>query len=119
METLELLKMIVETADEYKAMDLEILDVREVCSFADYFVIMCGNSTTQTSTIAEKMQLKTKHAGNPPISLEGLPAAEWCLLDYGDIVVHIFLPAKREYYQLEELWSEATRVDAGDLTAAP
>ena len=98
METLELLKMIVETADEYKAMDLEILDVREVCSFADYFVIMCGN---------------------PPISLEGLPAAEWCLLDYGDIVVHIFLPAKREYYQLEELWSEATRVDAGDLTAAP
>ncbi len=116
MQTPDLLKLIIKTAEDFKAMDLKILDVSEVCSFADYFVIMSGNSTTQTQTIAEKLNLASKHADNPPISVEGLPSAEWCLLDFGDVIVHIFLPAKRDYYQLEELWKEGRDVPVESLT---
>ncbi len=107
MKTDELLKLIIDTSEEFKAYDLRALKVDGICDFADYFVIMTGNSTTQVKAICEEMYTRAKHAGNQALSMDGLSLAEWCLLDFGDIVVHIFLPEKRAYYALEELWAEA------------
>ena len=107
MNTEELLKLITDTADEFKAIDILVLGVTNVCDFADYFVIMSATSTTQASSIAEELHFRAKKAERTTLSEEGLSAGEWSLLDFGDIVVHVFLPQKREYYNLEELWSEA------------
>ena len=107
MTTEELLKLITDTADKFQAIDLKVLHVTETCGFADYFVIMSGRSTTHTTAIAEEIALRSKHADRQANSIEGLQAAEWCLLDFGDIVVHVFLPEKREYYDLEGLWGDA------------
>ena len=107
LNTDELLKLITDTADEFKAMDILVLEVTEVCDFADYFVIMSATSTTQASSISEALHFRAKRSGRTTISEEGTSAGEWSLLDFGDIVVHVFLPQKRAYYNLEELWSEA------------
>lgn len=110
METQELLKLIVDTAEEFKAVDIKILHVTDVCEFADYFVIMSGTSTTQVKSVTEELHYRCKHAKRPAISEEGLATAEWCLLDFSDIVVHVFLPEKRSYYDLEGLWVDAKEV---------
>lgn len=107
MKTDDLLKLIIDTSEEFKAVELRALKVDGICDFADYFVIMSGNSTTQVKAITEELYTRTKHVDHQALSMDGLSLAEWCLLDYGDIVVHVFLPEKRTYYNLEELWSEA------------
>lgn len=107
MNTDTLLKLVIDTSEEFKALDLKVLKVDNLCDFADYFVIMSGGSTTQVKAICEELYARCKQGGRQALSMDGLAAAEWCLLDFGDIVVHIFLPEKRTYYALEELWSEA------------
>jgi ribosome-associated protein len=107
MDTEKLLKLILDIAEEFKAEDIKVLQVTDHCDFADYFVFMCGRSTTQVKSIAEELHFRSKHAGNPPHGEEGMDGGEWCLLDYGSIVVHVFLPQKRAYYNLEELCQEA------------
>ena len=106
MDTQALLQMITSIAEDFKAIDLTVLDVQNRCDFADYFVVMSGNSTTHVKSIAEELFFKTKHSGDPPTSTEGMNSGEWCLLDYGNIVVHVFHPEKREFYSLEELWQK-------------
>ena len=101
------LSFILETAGSFKAQDITVLKVSDVCDFADYFVLMSGTSTTHIQSLAEELVYKTKHAGHQPSSVEGMAKGEWCLLDYGDIVVHVFSPQKRSYYDLESLWKEA------------
>lgn len=109
MKTKELVDFIVGIAEDFKAVDIAILEVTEKCSFTDYLVIMSGTSTTQTRAIADELVYKTKHAGHQALSIEGLVQGEWCLLDFGDVVVHIFLPDKRAYFALEELWQDDVR----------
>ena len=110
MNTGELLRFIMEICEEFKAIDIKVLKVDGVCDFADFFVIMSGTSTTQIQSLAEELHFKTKHAGRHSLGEEGIAAAEWCLLDFGDIVVHIFLPQKRAHYDLESLWEGAVDV---------
>ena len=107
MQSQDLLDIITKTADEFKAEDIKVLKVGDICDFADYFVIMSGTSITHVQSISEEIYYKTKHVGSPPNNQEGKTQAEWTLLDFGDIVVHVFLPMKRELYDLEGLWSEA------------
>ena len=116
MNTQELLSFIVSIAEDFKAADIKVLKVSEVCSFADYFVIMSGTSTVHIQSICEEISYKCKHAGRPPADVEGLGAGEWCLLDFGDIVVHVFLPKKRSFYDLEALWKDAEEVTAPRLS---
>lgn len=84
-----------------------MLDVRERCSFADYFVICSGDSQRQVRAILEDIGLSLKKEGVMPHHHEGALDSGWLLLDYGDVIVHIFSIEERDYYQLDELWHEA------------
>ena len=85
-----------------------MLDLRSITSFADYFVIATGANQRQIQAIADQVGLDLKHQVRElPISLEGYEQAEWVLLDYGDLLVHVFSPKSRDYYDLERLWRNA------------
>jgi ribosome-associated protein len=94
-----------------KAIDLVILEVKDLSSFTDYFLICSGNSDRQVQAIASHMEEKLGKEGIHPLGIEGKREGRWILLDYGDVVVHIFFHPVREFYDLERLWSEATRVE--------
>lgn len=87
-----------------------MLDARGVCSFADYFVICSGESERQIKAVYDEVAHALKKEGILPHHREGTLDSGWLLLDFGDIIVHIFAPSEREYYQLGELWSEAISV---------
>jgi ribosome-associated protein len=87
-----------------------LLDARGSCSFADYFVICSGESERQISAIYDEIGHRLKKAGILPHHYEGTVDSGWLLLDFGDIIVHIFSPFEREYYKLDELWSQAVPV---------
>lgn len=87
-----------------------LLDAREVCSFADYFVICSGESERQVSAIYDEVGHRLKHEGVLPSHHEGTVDSGWLLLDFGNIIVHIFAQLEREYYRLDELWSQAVPV---------
>lgn len=94
-----------------KATDLVILEVKALSSFTDYFLICSGNSDRQVQAIASHIEEKLGKEGIHPLGIEGRREGRWVLLDYGDVVVHIFFHPVREFYDLERLWSEATRVE--------
>lgn len=94
-----------------KAIDLVILEVKDLSSFTDYFLICSGNSDRQVQAIASHIEEKLGKEGIHPLGIEGKREGRWTLLDYGDVVVHIFFQPVREFYDLERLWSEATRVE--------
>jgi len=86
-----------------------MIDLHELLVITDYFVIATGNNDRQVKTIAEEIEKRLKEAGLPAIGREGEQQATWILLDFGDVVVHVFQPAEREYYRLEKLWGDAPR----------
>jgi ribosome-associated protein len=100
----------VEAASEKQAGDIVLLDTRKVCSFADYFVICSGDSDRQARAIYDEVAYSLKQAGAVPLHMEGTLDSGWLVLDYGDVIVHVFGTAERDYYQLDSLWSEATPV---------
>ena len=106
-EAAELARRIVEAAADKQASDAMLLDSRGLCSCADYFVICSGESDRQIEAIYEAVVDVLKKEGVVPHHREGDASSGWVLLDLGDIIVHIFAPFEREYYQLEKLWSEA------------
>lgn len=103
-------RQAVEAAADKQAIDIVLLDAREVCSFADYFVICSGDSERQLDTIYDEVGHRLKHAGIMPNHREGTIDSGWLLLDFGDVIIHIFSPVEREYYRLDELWGEAKPV---------
>jgi ribosome-associated protein len=106
-------------AEAKKASGLRILDLREVTSFADYFVICSGTNQRQNQAIWDEVaQQMKKQAGELPIHVEGYENGEWILGDYGDMIVHVFSEEKREYYQLERLWRDAKDVPVPPEAAA-
>ena len=98
-------------ARDKKAVDLRVLDVRAVSSVADYFLICSGRSTTHLQTIAEAIRTDLKADGVRPLHAEGLAGSGWVLLDYGDVLMHVFLEDTRAYYALERLWGDAPAVE--------
>jgi len=102
----------VRAAESKKATDIRILDLTGITSFADFFVICTGNNQRQVQAISEEVGLQLKQqASELPLSVEGYNQAEWVLADYGDLLVHIFSPKAREYYDLERLWRSAKTVE--------
>jgi ribosome-associated protein len=100
----------VEAAADKQAADIVLLDVRRVASFADYFVICSGESERQISAIYDEIAHRLKKEGVLPYHHEGTVDSGWLLLDFGDTIVHIFAPFERQFYQLDELWGQATPV---------
>ena len=90
-----------------KAEDMVVLDLRNISSFTDYFLIMHGTSSRQNAALCDALEQDLKARGVRPLSIEGREHAEWILMDYGDFIVHIFSPAARAYYSLEKLWGDA------------
>jgi ribosome-associated protein len=112
----------VAAAESKKAVDLTVLDLREITSFTEYFVVCSGTNQRQNQAISDEIHAKMKEQGSLPLGMEGYDHAEWILMDYGDFIVHIFSPQAREYYDLERLWRSAKRVDLAaeaDGEAAP
>ena len=101
----------VRAAQAKKAQDIVVLDLREITSLADYFIICTGTNIRQNQAIADEIHLEVKERGELPISVEGYTNAEWVLMDYGDFLVHVFLEKTRTYYDLERLWRHAKKVD--------
>ncbi len=108
MEPAELVRQIVRYASDKKAHDVVQLDLRGVLGYTDYFVICSGNSSRQAKAIQDGILegLKAAH-GTAPRRVEGSADTGWILMDYLDVVVHIFTPETREFYRLEQLWGEA------------
>ena len=117
MDSKKLAQLCLELADNKKAEDVVILDVRELSSVTDYFVICSGSNSRQIQAIADEVSQRLKKRGELPISLEGYEQAEWILMDYADFIVHIFSAKAREYYDLERLWRQGKEVEIPAETA--
>jgi ribosome-associated protein len=105
------LRFAIQAAQDKKALDVTLLDLRGIASFTDSFVICSGTSVPQNQAISDEILLKLKQEGRNPNHIEGYRQAEWILMDYSDFVVHIFSPKTRAFYNLERLWREAPRVE--------
>jgi ribosome-associated protein len=100
----------VEAASDKQANNIVLLDVRELCGFTDYFVICAGESARQIRTISDEIEKTLKIEGVLPNHVEGTLDSGWLLLDYSDVIVHVFSAAERDYYNLDELWHDAKAV---------
>jgi ribosome-associated protein len=98
-------------ASDKKATDIVALDLREVASFTDYFLLSTGGNARQVTAIAEAVEDELRKLGRRPLHTEGYANAEWVLLDYGDFIVHVFQGATRRFYDLERLWRDAKRIE--------
>ncbi|HYD48807.1 MAG TPA: ribosome silencing factor [Terriglobales bacterium] len=101
----------VRYALDKKAYDLVLLEVGKLTALSDYFLICTGRSDTQVQAIAQSIEENLGREGIRPLSIEGYTHGQWVVMDYDDVIVHIFYEPVREFYDLERLWSKATRVD--------
>ena len=110
-DALELARRIVDLASEKQASDIVLLDIRGVSLIADYFVIATASNERQANAILRDLSDKlTEEFGRKPLHTEGKPDSGWVLLDFGDVIVHIFSPSQRTFYNLEQLWAAATPI---------
>jgi len=119
-EPRELALLAAEAAAEKKAEDLMVIDVVETLVITAYFVLATGRTDRQVRTIADEVEkVLRERAGVKPLGREGERDARWVLLDFGDVVVHVFQPDEREFYRLEKLWSDAPRVELPESLTSP
>ena len=111
MNAKEMVRFAAQLLDEKKAEDIVVLDIEGVTALGDYFLIASGGSSTQVKALAEEVEEKFSELGIEPRRIEGDRSANWLLLDYSDVIVHIFYRETRDFYCLERLWGDAARVD--------
>ena len=111
----KILKIAVNAADDKKAHDLVALDISEIASFANYFLFCTGDSSRQMQAIADEIEKQLKEVGVRPSHVEGYQNAEWILMDYFDLVIHIFSKNARVYYDLERLWRDGKKLEIDKL----
>jgi ribosome-associated protein len=107
---LERALLAARTAEDNRGTDIVVLDMRELTSMFDFFVIVSGTSRRQLHAMSEEIDRALAEAGDRRTGIEGYGESRWILLDYGDIIVHLFEPETRDYYALEKLWGHAKRV---------
>ena len=111
----EMAELIVTTLDRKMARDLKLLRVTDVTVLADYFVICTATSTTQIKTLADEVEAAVEAKGENKLHREGYRGGGWVLIDFGCVVVHLFMEEAREFYNLERLWADAEEIDISAL----
>ena len=115
MNSYDLMKLAVKSANDRKALNMQVLHVEELTTLCDYFVICSGTSTPHMNAIYEEIEEKLSEAGINPAAREGVGNPGWILLDYGDVIVHIFNENSREFYSIERLWSDAEQISVENI----
>lgn len=110
MDSTALAQRIAQMAEQMKAEEIQILDLRMLTSFTDCFVVCHGTSQRHVTAIADEIHRELKLERMLPLGIEGQDSAQWVLLDYGEVVVHVLVPEARVYYQIEKLWADAPRI---------
>jgi ribosome-associated protein len=108
---LEAAHLALGAALDKKALEPVLLDVRALCSYTEYILLVSGRSDRQVDAIADSVSQALKAQGRRPIGVEGVSSGQWALLDFGDVVIHVFMHPMRLHYDLESLWHEAPRVE--------
>lgn len=111
----EKIKIAVKALDSKRAENIQVLKVRNLTILGDYFIIANGGSTTQTKALAEEVEFQLSQHGVEPHHTEGMNGSNWYILDYTDVIVHVFYQETREFYRLEQLWADAEQIDISDL----
>jgi len=117
LSTEEKTTLISQIVADKKAMDVVVLDMADASSITDYFVICSGGSQRQVQAIADAIGEQLKQAGITSLGVEGYRQGHWILMDYGDVIVHVFSQETREFYDLERLWANAPKIDLSRETA--
>ena len=116
METLELVKKVVDALEDKKAFDIEIIDISHISVLADYFIIANGSNRTQVQAMVDNVQEMVEKTGEvTPARLEGYQAANWILMDYRDVVIHIFDQESRDFYDLARIWRDGKQITVEEL----
>ena len=115
MESKEIVKTAYKVLDEKKAVDIKIIDISKVSVIADYFIIAGATNDRQVKALADNVEETLGRAGCEPKSIEGYANANWILMDYRDVIIHVFNQEQRLFYDLERIWTEGKIVEAADL----
>ena len=116
MDAISIMKKVVKCADDKKANDIKVLDIKDLTTIADYFVICHGNSSSQMGAIFDEIEEKLKKEdGILMQNLSSHSSDQWLLMDYGDVIVHIFNAESREFYAIEHLWADAQDIDISEF----
>ncbi len=115
MTSRELAKIAMDALEDKKVEDLRIIDISEVSIMADYFIIGSGSSQTQVRALANNVEEKLQEAGVTPRQIEGYQSASWILMDFNDIIVHVFNSEDRLFYNLEKIWLDGKQIQPSDL----
>ena len=111
LTTEQKLEVIIKALDSKRAEDIQAIKIGDLTIIDDYFIIAIGTSNTHTKALAEEVEFKMTQLGIEPSRTEGYQGQTWIVLDYGDVVVHVFYKETRDHYNLERLWSDGTNVD--------
>ena len=117
LTSFELAKIAVKALDSKKAHDIKLLETKDITVLADYFVICTATSATQIKTLTDEVDKALSEQGDPAIRTEGYRNGGWVLVDFGVVVVHVFLEEMRQFYNLEHLWNDAKEIDINDIIA--
>ncbi len=110
-----LAKLAIGALEDKKAEDVRVIDIGDVSVLADYFIIASGNNRTQVQAMADEVEQRLGRAGAEPRQVEGYQAGNWVLLDFGDVIIHIFDAQNRLFYDLERIWKDGTQIDPENL----
>jgi len=119
MEPEEVKQLVIEALEDLKAINTVSLDVTQLTDVMDYLVIASGSSNRHVKSLASNVSMEAKKRGVRPLGIEGEQAGEWVLVDFGSVVVHVMLPATRDFYDLERLWVSPDLEADQDITTAP
>ena len=116
MTAMELTKLIAKTLDDKKAKDIHAIEITNLTIIADYFIIATGTSTTHVKSLADEVEFRLKdQQGIMPLRVEGYSTSQWILVDYGHVILHIFLNDTRDFYSLERLWGDGKNIPVEEL----
>ena len=115
MTSKELTKLAIEALEDKKAEDIQVIDISEVSVIADYFIIANGTNRSQIQALSDNVEEPLGRAGTPARQIEGYNTANWVLLDFGDVIVHVFDKENRLFYDLERIWRDGKKVDTEEF----